>query len=101
MELAIVEMRYARKELGLRSGFVRPDPHLNRSLHKQWLIAPRREKGQDGNSHTQRDIQTTIPIGKLGRAYLFEESRHAKVPNDTQEKGPGDQTGSPTEEWLC
>ncbi len=25
-------MRYARKELGLRSGFVRPDPYLNRAL---------------------------------------------------------------------
>jgi uncharacterized protein len=32
VELAIVEMRYARKELGMRSGFVRPDPYLNRSL---------------------------------------------------------------------
>ncbi|NOT53756.1 MAG: amidohydrolase [Deltaproteobacteria bacterium] len=32
VELAIIEMRYARKELGMRSGFVRPDPYLNRSL---------------------------------------------------------------------
>jgi predicted TIM-barrel fold metal-dependent hydrolase len=32
VELAITEMRYARKELGMRSGFVRPDPYLHRSL---------------------------------------------------------------------
>ena len=36
-ELAIAEMRYARKELGMRSGFVRPDPYLGRSLdHKDY-----------------------------------------------------------------
>src|SRR5712692_6070940 len=32
VELAIEEMRYARKELGMRSGFLRPNPYNNRML---------------------------------------------------------------------
>ena len=33
VDLAIAEMRYARKELGMLSGFVRPDPYHGRSLN--------------------------------------------------------------------
>jgi uncharacterized protein len=32
VELAIEEMRYARKELGMRSGFLRPNPYNDRML---------------------------------------------------------------------
>jgi len=32
VELAIEEMRYARKELGMRGGFLRPNPYNNRTL---------------------------------------------------------------------
>src|SRR4029078_9509721 len=31
--LAIEEMRYARKELGMRGGFLRPNPYNNKTLH--------------------------------------------------------------------
>ena len=33
IELAIEEMRYARKELGMRGGFLRPNPYNGRMLH--------------------------------------------------------------------
>jgi uncharacterized protein len=33
IELAIEEMRYARKELGMRAGFLRPNPYNGRMLH--------------------------------------------------------------------
>ncbi len=33
VELAIQEMRYARKELGIRGGFLRPNPYKGRQLH--------------------------------------------------------------------
>src|SRR5260370_37955343 len=33
VELAIEEMRYARKELGMRGGFLRPNPYKGRMLH--------------------------------------------------------------------
>src|SRR5713101_6238151 len=33
VELAIAEMRYARKELGMRGGFLRPNPYQGRMLH--------------------------------------------------------------------
>jgi uncharacterized protein len=33
IELAIEEMRYARKQLGMRSGFIRPNPYNGRVLH--------------------------------------------------------------------
>ncbi len=33
VELAIAEMRYARKELGMRGGFLRPNPYKGRMLH--------------------------------------------------------------------
>jgi len=33
IELAINEMRFARKELGMRGGFLRPNPYNNRMLH--------------------------------------------------------------------
>jgi len=33
IEHAIAEMRFARKELGMRGGFVRPNPYNNRPLH--------------------------------------------------------------------
>jgi predicted TIM-barrel fold metal-dependent hydrolase len=33
VELAIEEMRYARKELGMRGGFLRPNPYNGRMLH--------------------------------------------------------------------
>src|SRR2546425_2536086 len=33
VELAIAEMRYARKELGMRGGFLRPNPYKGRTLH--------------------------------------------------------------------
>ena len=33
IELAIEEMRYARKELGMRAGFLRPNPYHGRMLH--------------------------------------------------------------------
>jgi len=33
VELAIVEMRYARHELGMRAGFLRPNPYQGRMLH--------------------------------------------------------------------
>src|SRR6267143_1324987 len=32
-EAAIDEMRFARKELGMRGGFLRPNPYNNRMLH--------------------------------------------------------------------
>src|SRR5215471_10701869 len=33
IDLAIEEMRFARKELGMRGGFLRPNPYNNRMLH--------------------------------------------------------------------
>ena len=33
IDLAIEEMRYARKELGMRAGFLRPNPYNGRMLH--------------------------------------------------------------------
>jgi uncharacterized protein len=33
IELAIEEMRYARKELGMRGGFLRPNPYNGRMIH--------------------------------------------------------------------
>src|SRR5258705_4091732 len=33
IDLAIAEMRYARRELGMRGGFLRPNPYNNRMLH--------------------------------------------------------------------
>ena len=33
IELAIQELRYARKELGMRAGFLRPNPYNGRMLH--------------------------------------------------------------------
>jgi hypothetical protein len=33
VELAIAEMRYARKELGMHGGFLRPNPYKGRMLH--------------------------------------------------------------------
>ena len=33
VELAIDEMRYARKQLGMRGGFIRPNPYNNRMLN--------------------------------------------------------------------
>jgi predicted TIM-barrel fold metal-dependent hydrolase len=33
VELAIEEMRYARKQLGMRAGFLRPNPYNGRMLH--------------------------------------------------------------------
>ena len=33
IDLAIEEMRYARKELGMRAAFLRPNPYNNRMLH--------------------------------------------------------------------
>ena len=33
IELAIEEMRFARKELGMRGGFLRPNPYNGRMLH--------------------------------------------------------------------
>src|SRR6266545_2630022 len=33
IELAIEEMRYARKDLGMRAGFLRPNPYNGRMLH--------------------------------------------------------------------
>ena len=33
VEAAIAEMRYARRELGMRGGFLRPNPYAGRALH--------------------------------------------------------------------
>lgn len=33
IDLAIAEMRYARRELGMRGGFLRPNPYNGRALH--------------------------------------------------------------------
>jgi len=44
VELAVEEIRYARKELGFRGGFIRPNPYNNRCLHDPaydplWTVA--------------------------------------------------------------
>ena len=33
VELAIEEMQFARKELGMRAGFIRPNPYNNKMMH--------------------------------------------------------------------
>jgi len=33
VDLAIDEMRYARQQLGMRGGFLRPNPYKDRMLH--------------------------------------------------------------------
>ena len=33
LDLAIEEMRYARQQLGMRGGFLRPNPYKDRMLH--------------------------------------------------------------------
>ena len=38
VELAIEEMRYARKALGMRGGFLRPNPYNGRMLHHRTML---------------------------------------------------------------
>ncbi|HEY2104514.1 MAG TPA: amidohydrolase family protein [Candidatus Binataceae bacterium] len=46
VEMAIEEMRYAAKELGFRSGFIRPNPYGKRTLHDRSLY-PLWEEAQE------------------------------------------------------
>src|SRR5258708_21711506 len=46
IELAIEEMRFARRELGMRGGFLRPNPYNGRTLHDP-AYAPFWEEAQD------------------------------------------------------
>ena len=46
IELAIEEMRFARRELGMRSGFLRPNPYNGRTLHDP-AYAPFWEEAQE------------------------------------------------------
>src|SRR5256886_1003043 len=52
IELAIQEMRYARKELGMRAGFLRPNPYNGRMLHHP-DYAPDRKSTRLNSSHSQ------------------------------------------------
>src|SRR4029077_2365750 len=75
IELAIEEMRFARRELGMRGGFLRPNPYNGRTLHDP-AYAPFWEEAQDLDFAIglHEGASGGVPPGGVGRV----ETRRAR-----------------------